>query len=60
MDVQRRAELGIGYYYRRLDGAVVYIPIERGKPHVEHFLNTYDEVESWIKIEEPYENIRNA
>ena len=50
MDVQRRAELGIGYYYRRLDGAVVYIPIERGKPHVEFFLDTYESIESWIKI----------
>ena len=49
MDVQKRAELGIGYYYEK-DDKVIYIPIERGKDVIEPWLKNNKSIKNWWKV----------
>lgn len=64
MDVQDRTELGIGYYYERVNGVIVYVPLERGKGAFEHWLDNDDDIIEWWKVseykEEDHEDIRNT
>lgn len=57
MDVQLRADLGIGYYYESKDGRIVYIPIERGKGALESWLKKQET--PWWKVM-LYEDFRNT
>ena len=58
MDVKKRSELGIGYYYEREDGRVIYIPIERGKGSLEYWLKNDDSIRAWWKVELPWQEER--
>lgn len=49
MDVQLRAKLGIGYYYERDDGKILYIPIDRGRDCIEPWLKRMGV--NWVKVE---------
>jgi hypothetical protein len=50
MNVQKRVELGIGYYYKDNKNRFIYIPIERGQSVVEPWLDNHSE--EWFKVED--------